>query len=69
MTHDEQAAPMKAIVLWSGGLDKHIDGITGATLSVWAVTHVAELALYLSRQVMMDLQLEPDIPSQSSEDE
>jgi hypothetical protein len=50
-------------------LDKHIDGITGATLSVWAVTHVAELALYLSRQVMMDLQLEPDIPSQSSEDE
>jgi len=50
-------------------LDSHIDGITGATLSVWAVTHVTELALYLSRQVMMDLHLKPDLPSQSSDDE
>jgi hypothetical protein len=32
-------------------LDNNIDGITGATLSVWAVTRVTELALYLSLQV------------------
>jgi len=28
-------------------LDRHIDGISGATLSVRALTHLAELALYL----------------------
>ncbi|HEC75383.1 MAG TPA: FMN-binding protein [Methylophaga aminisulfidivorans] len=28
-------------------LDTHIDGITGATLSVWAMTDVARMALYL----------------------
>lgn len=32
-----------------GGLDRHIDGITGATLSVRALTRLAELALYLHR--------------------
>lgn len=31
-------------------LDKHIDGITGATLSVKAVTNTAKFALYLQRQ-------------------
>jgi Na+-translocating ferredoxin:NAD+ oxidoreductase RnfG subunit len=30
-------------------LDKHIDGITGATLSVRAMTKVVTLALYLDR--------------------
>jgi hypothetical protein len=33
-------------------LDKSIDGITGATLSVWAVNKVAALALYYHSQVM-----------------
>jgi hypothetical protein len=28
-------------------LDRHIDGISGATLSVWAMTKIAKLALYL----------------------
>lgn len=28
-------------------LDRHIDGISGATLSVWAMTSIARLALYL----------------------
>jgi hypothetical protein len=32
-------------------LDKSIDGITGATLSVWAVNKVAALALYYDSQV------------------
>ncbi|TNE76182.1 MAG: FMN-binding protein [Gammaproteobacteria bacterium] len=32
------------------GLDTHIDGITGATLSVRAVTKVATLALYYHQQ-------------------
>jgi len=32
------------------GLDKHIDGITGATLSVWALKKVATLALYCHQQ-------------------
>jgi hypothetical protein len=32
-------------------LDKSIDGITGATLSVWAVNKVAALALYYHSQV------------------
>lgn len=32
-------------------LDRNIDGITGATLSVRAVTNVARLALYLSTQI------------------
>ena len=31
-------------------LSSHIDGITGATLSVRAVTNVARLALYLAEQ-------------------
>ena len=30
-------------------LDRHIDGITGATLSVWALTRQAKLALLLDR--------------------
>ena len=34
-----------------GGLDRRIDGITGATISVRAVTNLARLALYLDRRV------------------
>ena len=33
------------------GLDKHIDGITGATLSVRALKKVATLALYCDKQI------------------
>jgi uncharacterized protein with FMN-binding domain len=33
-------------------LDQSIDGITGATLSVWAVNKVAGLALYYHSQVV-----------------
>ena len=33
-------------------LSDHIDGITGATLSVWAVTKVSRLALYFHQQVL-----------------
>ena len=29
-------------------LDRHIDGVSGATLSVWAMTAVTRLALYLA---------------------
>jgi hypothetical protein len=32
------------------GLDKTIDGITGATLSVWALKKIATLALYCHQQ-------------------
>ncbi len=32
-------------------LDRHIDGISGATLSVRAMTKVAKIALYLDQQV------------------
>lgn len=35
-------------------LDKSIDGISGATLSVWAMTSVAELALYLNQHIKMN---------------
>ena len=35
------------------GLDKHIDGITGATLSVRAVNKVATLALFFHQQVTL----------------
>lgn len=35
------------------GLDKHIDGITGATLSVRAVNKVATLALFFHQQVIL----------------
>ncbi len=35
-------------------LDRHIDGITGATLSVEAVVRAARLALYLHRQTQMN---------------
>ena len=35
-------------------LDKHIDGITGATLSVRALTKLARIALYLSEQLPAD---------------
>jgi len=34
-------------------LDRHIDGITGATLSVRALTRLSRLALYLHQQVMV----------------
>ena len=36
----------------NGGLSKNIDGITGATLSVGAVSRVAQLVLVMHRQVM-----------------
>jgi hypothetical protein len=32
-------------------LDRHIDGISGATLSVWAMTSVVTLALYLTKLI------------------
>jgi hypothetical protein len=32
-------------------LNQNIDGITGATLSVWAVNKVAALALYYHSQI------------------
>lgn len=35
-------------------LDRHIDGITGATLSVWATTKVARFALWLDKKVQLD---------------
>jgi len=35
-------------------LDKSIDGISGATLSVWAMTSVAELALYLNQHIKIN---------------
>jgi hypothetical protein len=35
-------------------LDRHIDGISGATLSVRALTKLARLALFLSQQVKTD---------------
>ncbi|BCV67852.1 hypothetical protein TUM17387_32110 [Shewanella carassii] len=34
-------------------LDKHIDGITGATLSVRALTKLARIALYLDQQLSL----------------
>jgi len=37
--------------LEEGSLDRHIDGITGATLSVRAVSKVAHLALYFHQRV------------------
>ncbi|EGL53679.1 FMN-binding protein [Methylophaga thalassica] len=37
--------------LVSNRLDKHIDGITGATLSVRAMTNVVRLALYLDSSI------------------
>ncbi|WP_335917516.1 FMN-binding protein [Shewanella chilikensis] len=39
-------------------LDKHIDGITGATLSVRALTKLARIALYLDRQLSLQLSLQ-----------
>lgn len=36
-------------------LDRHIDGISGATLSVRALTKLARLALFLSQQVTRDV--------------
>lgn len=36
-----------AVLVDDGGLDRRIDGITGATLSVWAVTRQVKLALLL----------------------
>jgi len=35
-------------------LDRSIDGISGATLSVWAMTSVAELALYLDQHIKIN---------------
>lgn len=41
-----------ATLTGDGKLDAHIDGITGATLSVGAVKRVARAALYLHEQVV-----------------
>ncbi len=32
-------------------LDRNIDGISGATLSVWAMTSIAELSLFLDEHL------------------
>jgi hypothetical protein len=32
-------------------LDRNVDGISGATLSVWAMTSIAELSLFLDDYV------------------
>jgi hypothetical protein len=32
-------------------LDRNVDGISGATLSVWAMTSIAELSLFLDQYV------------------
>ena len=43
-----------AVLVAGEGLDRHIDGITGATLSVWAVTRQVKLALLLDEVVRED---------------
>ncbi|MDF1589016.1 MAG: FMN-binding protein [Gammaproteobacteria bacterium] len=37
------------VTLDGNKLDRHIDGISGATLSVWAMTSVVRMALYLDK--------------------
>ncbi|WP_335912401.1 MULTISPECIES: FMN-binding protein [Shewanella] len=48
-------------------LDKHIDGITGATLSVRALTKLARIALYLDRQLSLQHDLQQHSLQQNSE--
>ncbi|WP_107110765.1 FMN-binding protein [Shewanella algae] len=48
-------------------LDKHIDGITGATLSVRALTKLARIALYLDQQLSLQHGLQQHSLQQNSE--
>ena len=47
-------AQFTGVTLKDKKLDKSISGISGATLSVWAMTSVAELALYLDQHIKMN---------------
>ncbi|GIU35693.1 FMN-binding protein [Shewanella colwelliana] len=50
--HDFFTDQFKAATLTANyQLDKHIDGITGATLSVRALTKLSRIALYLDQQI------------------
>lgn len=46
-------------------LNRHIDGIAGATLSVRAMTHMARLALLLARHVQPQPITPPSVPAQA----
>ena len=50
--HDFFTRQFKGAALKGDKLTNRIDGISGATLSVWAVTNVSEWALYLHEQVV-----------------
>ena len=50
--HDFFTRQFKGAALKGDKLTKRIDGISGATLSVWAVTNVSEWALYLHAQAL-----------------
>ena len=45
--HPAFTQQFKDATLVGKALDRHIDGVSGATLSVWAMTAVTRLALYL----------------------
>ena len=45
--HPAFTQQFKDATLIDKSLDRHIDGVSGATLSVWAMTAVTRLALYL----------------------
>ena len=45
--HPAFTQQFKDATLIDNALDRHIDGVSGATLSVWAMTAVTRLALYL----------------------
>ena len=47
-------AQFTGVTLKDKKLDKSISGISGATLSVWATTSVAELALYLDQHIKIN---------------
>ena len=47
-------AQFTGVTLKDKKLDKSISGISGATLSVWAMTSVAELALYLDKHIKIN---------------
>ncbi len=47
-------AQFTGVTLKDKKLDKSISGISGATLSVWAMTSVAELALYLDQHIKVN---------------
>ena len=50
--HDFFTRQFKGAALKGDKLTNRIDGISGATLSVWAVTNVSEWALYLHAQAL-----------------